>query len=70
MAYVVHKKSRVPYLYLGENKFRNAVTGKEGVVSDELAKEVFAIHPELNLLINEYPIVEKLISVLELKIEK
>lgn len=70
MAIVIHKKSRAPYLYLGENKFRNVASGKEGEVSDELAREVFTIHPALTELITEFPLIEKLIKVLELKIEK
>lgn len=69
MAVVIHKTRRVPYLYLGENKFRNLHTGQEGVVTDEQAREVFAINLPLTGLVEEYPLVGKLISVLELRIE-
>jgi len=58
------------YRYLGDNKFRNIVTGKEGLVDDEKAKEVFKINVEATGILNEYPLVEDLIEKLKLKIDK
>ncbi len=65
-AIVRNVKSGVFYEYLGENRFKNMITGAEGVVSDEKAREVFRINAEATLLINEYPKVEDLIRKLEL----
>jgi len=58
------------YRYLGDNKFRNIVTGKEGLVDDEKAREVFKINVEVTWILNEYPLVEDLIEKLKLKIDK
>lgn len=58
------------YRYLGDNKFRNIVTGKEGLVEDEKAREVFKINVEATAILNEYPLVEDLIEKLKLKIDK
>ena len=63
-------KNNQLYRYLGDNKFRNIVTGKEGLVDDEKAREVFKINVECTWVISEYPLVEELIEVLKLKIDK
>lgn len=58
------------YLWLGENRFRNLRTGKEGEVDEEKAKEIFKINLEATAMINEFPIIKTIISKLNLKIEK
>jgi hypothetical protein len=58
------------YMYLGENKFRNIRTGKEGVVADELAQQIFKMNIEATTLINEYPEIKGMISQLNLKCDK
>ena len=57
------------YFYEGENKFRNIRTGKSGVVDDEAARRVFKINIEATEIINEYPIIEKMIKTLSLKFD-
>jgi len=66
---VRHKKTSVPYEYLGENRFVNLVTLKEGIVDDEKAREVFAINVEASQLFHEYPILKQLISSLKMKLD-
>lgn len=57
------------YEFLGENKFKNLRTGKEGVVSDEQAKEIFKINLESTELISDYPILKDFIKDLNLKFD-
>lgn len=66
---VRHKKTSIPYEYLGENKFRNLVTLKEGFVPDEKARENFVINVEASQIINDYPIIKNLIHLLNLKLD-
>jgi hypothetical protein len=70
MAIVRNIQNNQLYRYLGDNKFRNIVTGKEGLVEDEKAREVFKINVEATGILNEYPLVEDLIEKLKLKIDK
>lgn len=70
MPVVRHIKTNDLYRFLGGNKFRNLRTGVEGEVSDEVAQKVFKINLEATELINEYPLLEKLIRAIDLKIEK
>lgn len=57
------------YRFLGGNRFRNLRTGKEGEVSDELAKSTLKINLEATALINENPLLEEIIKRLNLKID-
>lgn len=59
-----------PYLYLGNDRWRNLATGREGVVPEDKASQVFKINLEVTQLVNEYPEIENLIHVLGLRIEK
>lgn len=70
MAIVRNIQNNQLYRYLGDNKFRNIVTGREGLVEDEKAREVFKINVEATGILNEYPLVEDLIEKLKLKIDK
>lgn len=58
------------YRYLGNNKYRNLATGNEGEVSEEKAKELFRINVEATYLCETFPDIEKLISILNLKMDK
>lgn len=58
------------YVYLGDNKYRNMRTGKEGVVDEETAQKLFKINVEATAIWLEYPILEDLISSLNLKFDK
>jgi hypothetical protein len=55
------------YEYLGENKFRNVRTGKEGIIDETKAKDVFKFNIEVTEMINEFPIIETMIQKLNLK---
>jgi len=66
---VRHKKSSIPYEYRGENVFVNLITGKEGFVDDEKAREVFAINVEATQIFHEFPLVKQLISSLKMKLD-
>lgn len=57
------------YEYLGENKFQNIVTGKEGTVTNEQAKDIFKINLEATELFSEYPIIKELIKSLNLRFD-
>jgi hypothetical protein len=67
MAIVRNINTNDLYRYLGDNRFRNIRTGKEGVVSDEMAKEIFKISVEATAILNEYPNAEEMIRRLNLK---
>lgn len=64
-----HKKTNVLYRHIEGNKFRNLITGAEGEVSPEIAKNIFAISVPATIFCNENPVIEKFISALALKIE-
>ena len=64
-----NKSTNIPYECLGGNRYRNIVSGKEGEVSDEKAKEVFTISVPLSLACSVNPLVKKLINRLGLVIE-
>lgn len=69
MCIVRHKKTNYLYKYLGDNIYQNIITDVKGEVSEETAKNIFAISLDATVLISEYPNIEKLIKSLELKIE-
>ena len=58
------------YFYLGENKFKNIRTEKEGVVDDETARKIFRINVEATEIINGYPLVGEIIKALNLRFFK
>lgn len=67
MAIVRNIQNNDLYRYLGENKFRNIRTGKEGVVDNETARKVFKINLEATEILNSYPECEILIQKVGLK---
>lgn len=69
MAIVRNIQNNDLYIYLGENKFRNMRTGKEGIIDDEMARKVFKINVEATAIWNENPMLEQLINSLNLKFD-
>lgn len=55
------------YQYLGENRFLNLRTLKEGVVDDEIARKIFKINIDATVLISKYQNIKSLINILGLK---
>lgn len=66
-AVVRNVKSNELYFHLGGNEFENIRTGKTGTVTDEIALTIFKINIDATNIINNYPMVEKLIKCLGLK---
>jgi len=60
-------KNNCLYEFVGGTKFRNLITGIEGDVPEEKAKEVFRINVEATALINEFPEIKNLIKSLNLR---
>lgn len=69
MAIVRNIQNNDLYLYLGEDKYKNLRTGKEGVVNPEMAKDVFKINLEATYFYHEVPEFELLINKLDLKFD-
>lgn len=69
MVIVRHKKTNVLYEYLGDNRYRNTITLKEGTVDEKIAKDVFNINLDATVLLNQYPEIKNLIQTLKLVIE-
>lgn len=63
------KKTNQLYLYHGDNKFENIVTGGKGRVSDEDAKKLFVIPVTANKMVMENPALIDLVRELKLVIE-
>lgn len=57
------------YMYVGENKYKNMITGIEGEIDPETARKVFRINLHLTEICYEFPKVQELISRLNLKID-
>jgi hypothetical protein len=58
------------YRFEGGNRFTNLRSGTGGEVSDEAARNTFVINAEATIVINSNKVIEKLINILNLKIEK
>jgi hypothetical protein len=69
MAIVRNIQNNQLYQYLGGNKYKNLITGVEGEVSDEMAKKIFKINLQATKILNDFPIVQNLISELGLTID-
>lgn len=63
---VRHKRTKDIYFFNGGNSFTNIRTGISGEVSDSAATQTFRINPELSILLNEYPMITKLINKMDL----
>lgn len=62
-ALVVNKKTRVLYKYLGDDVYKNLVTGVEGKYRPEDAKKFFSIPAVLNHFVTEN---ENILGLIEL----
>lgn len=67
MPLVRHNKTNFLYQYLGNNTYKNVITGVEGVVDPELAQSIFLINMDASIMVSQYPQVERLIKDLKLK---
>ena len=67
-AIVRHKKTNLLYRYLGGNRYQNLITGVEGEVPDEIARNIFAISLDATEMLGKYKTIELLIRSLHLKI--
>lgn len=67
---VRNKRTNDFYFYNGGNSFTNIRTQRSGEVSDEDAKRTFSINTQATVLINDYPIVAKMIAKLGLVFEQ
>lgn len=63
-------QNNIAYEYMGGNRYKNLITGVEGEVPEEKAKEVFVFNVEATNLFNDYPMVEELMRRLKLRLEK
>jgi hypothetical protein len=69
MAICRNIQNNVAYEYLGENKFKNLLTLKEGVVDDETAAKIFKINIDATQIILDNPLVAEFINKLQLKFD-
>lgn len=70
MAIVRNIQNNTLYRYLGDNKYRNLLTGVEGEISEEVARKIFKINLEMTQLCEEFPLIEEAISRLQLRMDK
>lgn len=70
MAIVRNIQNNQLYRYLGDNKYKNLMTGVSGEIAAELAQKIFKINLEMTRLCNEYPLLEEAIEKLNLKMDK
>lgn len=69
-AIVVNKQNRNIYVTYDGSSYVNVTTGISGTVTEDQAKNTFAIPVHLNSMIEQNPNVLKLISKLNLSLEK
>jgi hypothetical protein len=65
---VVHKSNGSIYRYNQDNNFTNIATGVSGNIDENKAKDVFKINLDLVEITSKFPMVEKLIETLKLKL--
>lgn len=73
LAVVVAKNGKIyqaKKLAKDANEFENLTSGGSGLLTDEQAKKLFTIPVQLNVLVNENPLVLDLIKRLNLSFEK
>jgi hypothetical protein len=63
-----HKNTNTLFRHVKGNIYRNLITGVEGEILPERAKEIFAISLDATALFNENENLEKLVKGLKLKI--
>ena len=70
MAIVRNIQNNNLYRYLGDNKYRNIMTGVEGEIDEAVAARIFKINLELTDLCENFPNIEIMINKLKLKSDK
>jgi len=70
MAIVRNIQNNNLYRYLGDNKYRNIMTGVEGEIDEAVASRIFKINLELTDLYENFPNIEIMINKLKLKSDK
>lgn len=70
MAIVRNIQNNNLYRYLGDNKYRNIMTGVEGEIDEAVAARIFKINLELTNLCENFPNIEIMINKLKLKLDK
>lgn len=70
MAIVRNIQNNHLYRYLGDNKYKNLITGVSGEITEEVARKIFKINVQMTSLCNEFPIIEEAIQRLQLKMDK
>lgn len=70
MAIVRNIQNNNLYRYLGDNKYRNIMTGVEGEIDEAVAARIFKINLELTDLCENFPNIEIMINKLKLKLDK
>ena len=70
MAIVRNIQNNNLYRYLGDNKYRNIMTGIEGEIDEAVASRIFKINLELTDLCENFPNIEIMINKLKLKLDK
>jgi hypothetical protein len=70
MAIVRNIQNNNLYRYLGDNKYRNIMTGIEGEIDEAVASRIFKINLELTDLCENFPNIEIMINKLKLKSDK
>lgn len=69
-AFVRNVQNNDIYEYLCDDTYKNLRTQQQGKVPPETAQKIFKINLEATIMINENPLIEKLIHTLNLKIDK
>lgn len=64
------KKNDDLFRHIEGDKYLNIRTQKEWEIPPEKASEIFVLNVEASILLNEYPMIEKLIASLKLTIER
>lgn len=70
MAIVRNIQNNNLYRYLGDNKYRNIMTGIEGEIDEAVASRIFKINLELTDLCENFPNIEIMVNKLKLKSDK
>ena len=70
MAIVRNIQNNNLYRYLGDNKYRNIMTGVEGEIDEAVASRIFKINLKLTDLCENFPNIEIMINKLKLKSDK
>ena len=70
MAIVRHINTNKLYRYNGDNNYTNLHSGNSGEIPPEQAQKMFRINLEFTEILNQYPLVEEMITRLKLVCDK